>query len=165
MQVNDSYFVEFHPSASIQNIGTHPDYSKFKKLKSRKVKIAYVEWADGTYMTYPDNCDTVISNGVLSVATINSLHPFTVYISKIWELSCISTGGELPSKVILEIISDVSRDCLYQHHKGGLYKVISFSNMEAAKPEYVRTVTYRSVATGETFSRPLEEFAKSFTAL
>lgn len=165
MQVNDSYFVEFSPFVPIQNIGTHPDYGKFKKLKDRKVKIAYAEWSDGSYLTYPVITDSIISNGVLSIDTINSLQAFTIYVSKIWELSCISTGGELPSKVILEIISDVPRDCLYQHHKGGLYKVISFSNMEATKPEYVHTVTYRSVATGEIFSRPLEEFAKSFTAL
>lgn len=162
MQVNDSYFIEFNPADPIKNIGKHPDFDKFKKIRNRVVKIAFAQWQDGTYIAYPDNTAVVMSNGVLSVDTINSLSAFTIYISKTWEVSCISTGGDLPCKVIMEVISPIARDCLYQHHSGDLYKVISFSNMTATKAGWVKTVTYRSLATGEIFSRPLDEFSKSF---
>ena len=38
------------------------------------------------------------------------------------------------------------------------YDVIAISNLTATKPEYIPTITYKNIDSGEVFSRPLSEW-------
>jgi hypothetical protein len=49
----------------------------------------------------------------------------------------------------------------WRHHRGGLYRIVCLSNLEATKPEFVKTVTYEC-ADGVKWSRPISEFLENF---
>lgn len=50
---------------------------------------------------------------------------------------------------------------LYKHHTGRIYRVVMITNRNSTKPNFVKTVCYRDIATGLEWSRPFDEFEPS----
>lgn len=50
---------------------------------------------------------------------------------------------------------------LYRHHAGGIYRIVMITNRFSNKPNFVKTVCYRDILTGNEWSRPFDEFEPS----
>ena len=53
----------------------------------------------------------------------------------------------------------------YKHRNGGEYEVIMFTNEQSGNARYIPTVVYKTIANGNTWSRPISDWDRSFTLL
>lgn len=51
----------------------------------------------------------------------------------------------------------------WRHHSGRIYQVMCLANEDSTKPQYPVTVVYFNVENGKIWSRPLDDWARSFT--
>ncbi|UQT03651.1 hypothetical protein KODAMA_01840 [Serratia phage vB_SmaM-Kodama] len=134
------------------------------------VSIVYAKWASGVEMTNPDvevkMEGKLLSFSMIPPVVVDDNEGIDLFVNDRWlvDLSKITTVDQ-PEIIIFEIETGIKSASLYRHHSGKIYQVITLSNMKVTKPEYKETVTYRDIESGTIYSRPLEEFTKSFTAL
>jgi hypothetical protein len=53
----------------------------------------------------------------------------------------------------------------YKHHNGGLYEVVLLTNENSGNAKYTPTVVYKTLVNGNVWSRPIEDWDRSFTKL
>lgn len=62
-------------------------------------------------------------------------------------------------------IDDIQPNSVWKHYNGRLYSVLTVTNMYSQNPDYIPQVVYQGFTNGHVWSRPVNDWFRSFTLM
>jgi len=65
----------------------------------------------------------------------------------------------------MDDLEQIQPNTVWQHSNGNLYSILVVTNLHSQNPNYTPVVVYQGSSNGHIWSRPIEDWFRSFTLI